>query len=106
VKTDNNIKKVALILFLVIGIIHIISGLMFTNNYYVPYSLIVNRALDIPFAMTAIIYAFMTIYTNMEEESPKKNIAKITLISFTVLIFAFLIYINLFIPDKPSLITP
>jgi len=102
-KTANNIKKISLILFLIIGTIHITSGLMFANGYLMPTSMIINRVMDIPFAMTALIYAFMNIYTNINEKYRK--ISTITMGTITLLIFIILLYINLFIPDKSSLIT-
>ena len=98
-KTAENLKKVSLVLFIVIGIIHIVSGLMFTNGYLLPMSLIVNRILDIPFAMLGVIYAFMSIYTNIDEKSRK--VAGMVFLGISLLVFVFLIYINLFIPDKP-----
>ncbi|MBU0667694.1 hypothetical protein KJ951_01240 [Patescibacteria group bacterium] len=102
-KTAENIKNVALILFIILGITHITSGLMLSNGYFMPTSMIINRVLDIPFAMTALIYAFMTIYTGIDEKSRK--IPSIVMIIITLLIFLTLLYINLFIPDKSSLIT-
>ncbi len=100
-KTVENIKKVALILFIFLGLAHIISGLMFSNGYFVEISFILNRSLDIPFAMTAVIYAASGIYLNTPEKNRK--LAGIALIIISLLIFALLIYINLLIPDKVSL---
>jgi hypothetical protein len=97
-KTAENIKKVALVFFLVLGIIHIISGLMMTNGYFMPTTLIINRIMDIPFAMSALLYGISVIYTNMSEK--KHKMANIAFILISVLVFGLLIYINLFIPDK------
>jgi len=101
VKTVENIKKVALVLFVVLGITHIIAGLMFSNGYYLPISFIINRSLDIPFAMVAVIYAATSIYTNIQGKSQK--VVGIGLVAISLLIFVLLIYINLLIPDKVSL---
>ncbi len=98
-KTAENIKKVALIFFIVLGLVHIVSGLMFSNNYFTPASLIVNRVLDIPFAMTGLIYALSSIYSTLDEKFHK--IVNIAFIAISLIIFVALIYINLFIPDKP-----
>lgn len=97
-KTADNIKKVALIFFLILGLAHIISGLMFSNNYGMPASLIINRILDIPFAMAALIYGLSSIYTEMNEKSHK--LANIAFIAISLLIFVLLLYINLLVPDK------
>lgn len=100
-ETIENIKKVALVLFVILGITHIVSGLMFSNGYLKEISFILNRSLDIPFAMTAVIYATSGIYLNSSEKSKKP--LGIALIIISLLIFILLIYINLLIPDKISL---
>ncbi len=97
-KTVETIKRTALILFIVLGLTHIISGLMFSNGYLIPISFILNRSLDIPFAMTAVIYAGTAIYTKTPDKIKKFTKAGIILIS--LLIFILLIYINLLVPDK------
>jgi D-alanyl-lipoteichoic acid acyltransferase DltB (MBOAT superfamily) len=100
-KTADNIKKVALIFFLVLGLGHIISGLMFSNNFFLPASLITNRVLDIPFAMAALIYGLSSIYTEMGEK--KHTAINIIFILISLLVFGLLLYINLLVPDKPGL---
>ncbi|MCA9373915.1 hypothetical protein KC725_02025 [Candidatus Peregrinibacteria bacterium] len=97
-QTADNIKKVALVLFVALGLVHILSGLMFANDYFMPASMILNRVLDIPFAMMALIYGLMSIYVNIDEKS--RTTPKIAFIAICVIIFLLLLYINLFIPDK------
>jgi hypothetical protein len=97
-KTSDNLKKVALILFIVIGLTHIVSGLMMSNQYLPDITFVINRSLDIPFAMTGLIYAFTVIHGGMAEE--KKGLAKIAFIAVSILIFLFLLYVNFLIPDK------
>lgn len=94
----ENIKKIALVLFIVLGISHILSGLMLSNGYFLPVSFILNRSLDIPFAMTAVIYAAASIYEKIEGKS--KNTIGIGILGISLIIFILLIYINLFTPDK------
>ena len=102
-KTAENIKKVALLFFFVLGLGHIITGLMFSNNYFTPASLIINRILDIPFAMSALIYGLSSIYTELSEK--KHKVINIVFIVLSLLIFALLLYINLLVPDKTALIS-
>jgi hypothetical protein len=97
-KTAENIKKVALIFFLVLGLAHILSGLMFSNGYLTSVTLIVNRVLDIPFAMAALIYGLSAIYSGFGEKGNKP--VNVIFIIFSVLVFLLLIYINFLIPDK------
>jgi len=88
-------------LFILLGITHIVAGLMFSNGHLLPLSFIINRSLDIPFAMTAVIYVATAIYTKADEKNKKP--LGIALIALSLLIFIFLIYINLLIPDKVNL---
>jgi D-alanyl-lipoteichoic acid acyltransferase DltB (MBOAT superfamily) len=97
-KTAENIKKVALVFFIGLGLAHILSGLMLSNNYLTPITIIINRVLDIPFAMSAVIYGLATIYCDIDEKK-RKNL-NIIMITFSILIFLILIYINFLIPDK------
>jgi len=101
-KTAENIKKVALIFFIVLGLAHILSGLMFSNNYFTSVTLIMNRVLDIPFAMSALIYGLATIYCGLGDKSHKSM--NIIMITFSVLVFLLLIYINFLVPDKKIVI--
>jgi len=96
-KTTENLKKVALILFIILGLGHIVTGLMTANGYFMPLSFIINHILDIPFAMMALIYGLASIRTGFKEGEHK--IANILFIVLALLIFAGLIYINVFIPD-------
>jgi hypothetical protein len=101
VKIIEDIKKVALGLFIITGAIQITAGLMLGNNYLLPYSYIINRSFDIPFAMTGIVYAFTTLYSGINDKL--KKTAGILLVTFSILLFAGLLYINLLVPDKISL---
>jgi hypothetical protein len=96
-KTAENIKKVALIFFIVLGLTHILSGLMLSNSYLMPTSLVVNRILDIPFAMSALIYGLSATYEEINEKHHKT--ANIIFIAISILVFCVLIYINFFVPD-------
>jgi uncharacterized membrane protein len=96
-KTAENIKKVALIFFVVLGLTHILSGLMLSDSYALPTSLVVNRILDIPFAMSALLYGLAATYEEINEKHHKT--ANIIFIVISILVFCVLIYINFFIPD-------
>lgn len=97
-KTVDNIQKVSLVFFVVLGICHIFSGLMASNNYLMPTSYIANRVLDIPFAMSALLYGLSTIYSSIHEHHRK--VAGYILGGIALLVFLVLIYINLLVPDK------
>jgi len=97
-KTAENIKKVSLILFIVLGLTHILTGFLMSSKIGLPYTFIVNHVMDIPFAMIALIYGLSSIKTGFKEGGNK--IIDILFIILALLIFAGLVYINVFVPDK------
>ncbi len=98
VKTAENLKKVSLILFIILGLTHILTGFLMTSAIGLPYTLIINHILDIPFAMTALIYGLSSIKAGLKNGGNK--IISILFIILALLIFAGLLYINVFVPDK------
>lgn len=94
----SNIKKLALIFFILIGGSHILSGLMTSNGYFLPLSNDINKVLDIPFAMTALLYGFTSI--EIRKDNPQKKVYYVIMAGISVLLFLSLIYINLILPDQ------
>lgn len=97
-KTAENLKKVSLILFIVLGLVHILTGFLMTSGIGLPYTFIVNHVMDIPFAMTALIYGLSSIKTGLKDGGHK--VINILFIILALLIFVGLVYINVFVPDK------
>ena len=92
-ETNENLKKVAFIFFFILGATHILSGLMMEKKYFVPYSSVFNDILTIPFAMSALIYAFTLIYGTLQESHRK--IATNVFIGITLIVFVGMILINI-----------
>jgi hypothetical protein len=101
-KSLENLKKVSLIFFLVIGLAHIISGLLISNNQLLSISGPLNRYLDIPFAITGLIFGFASLTESFEENKRKTPAIIFGLITFLILVG--LLYINILVPDKTSII--
>ena len=97
-KTVENIKLVSLAFFIVLGLIHILSGLSYTDGFMLPTTYVTNRVLTIPFALTALVYAFSTIYLHLEEKSRPK--AKVAFIAITIVSFILLVVLTFIFPDK------
>jgi len=98
VQTTENIKKVSLVLFIILGLSHILTGFLVNSNIGVPLTFIINHILDIPFAMISLIYGLSSIKTDLKDGGNKT--INILFIVLTLLIFFGLVYINIFIPDK------
>ena len=99
--TAENIKKIALVFFIATGTAHLLSSLMVANKYFIPHSFVIGRVLDIPFAMVSVIYAFACLDSKIQQKNNK--IINIAMVAICFIVFAGLMYISLFIPDKTAL---
>jgi Mn2+/Fe2+ NRAMP family transporter len=98
--TDRNIQKVALIFFFVVGIIHIIAHLMLTNGHMVQTAYAAKSILEIPFILSAAVYGFMSLKISFTTSEKEHKLANIILILLVIILFAILVYLHLFIPDR------
>lgn len=98
--TDRNIQKVALVFFFVIGMVHILAHLILTNGYYINFAYAAKNILEIPFILSAAVYGFMSIKISFTTSDKDHKIANIIIILLVIILFAALIYLNLFIPDR------
>jgi hypothetical protein len=98
-KTFENIKKIALIFFILTGIAHFGSSILIANELYLKEALIANKTMDIPFILTGLIYGLSCLrlsFTNPEKDHKKLDIL---MISIVVIVLIALIVINLVLPD-------
>lgn len=98
-KTIENIKKVALIFFIITGLLHLGSSAFIANGLYVKNAFIVNKTMDIPFIVTGLIYGLSSLRLSLTNPEKKHKILDIILISVIILILIGLIIINLLLPD-------
>lgn len=98
--TDRNIQKVALVFFFAIGLVHILAHLMLTNGYMLDVAYAAKSILEIPFILSAAVYGFMSIKISFTTSEKDHKIANIIIILLVIILFAALIYLNLFIPDR------
>lgn len=97
--TILNIKKVALIFFIITGLFHLGSSVLLANDLYLKPAFLLNKTMDIPFAITGLIYALSSLRLNLTNPDHAHKILDIILISVIILVLLGLIAINLFIPD-------
>lgn len=103
-ETGINLQKISFLLFLGIGIIHILSGLILENNATsnsstTKWAFIVERSFDIPFIFLSLLYGFSSLYVQFSSRE-KPNFTLATVLFTTVLIiFSSIIYVNFFIQD-------
>jgi len=97
--TIQNIKKVSILFFIIIGALHIGSSLFISNGMYVKEALILNKTLDIPFIITGLIYGTTSLRISLARKEKSHRILDATLAGVIVVVFIALIVINLLVPD-------
>jgi hypothetical protein len=97
---ERNIQKISLVFFFIIGLMHLLAYLMLSNGYMPDIATAVKTILEIPFILTAAIYGFVSLKIGFELPEKKHKISNIIFIFLIIILFAMLIYINLFIPDR------
>lgn len=97
--TIQNIKKVALIFFIITGLLHLGSSIFIANQLYFKQAFILNKTMDIPFALTGLIYGLASLRLTLTNPEHEHKILDISLICVIILVLLGLIGINLFLPD-------
>ena len=93
--TFLNIKKVSLIFFIAIGLIHIGSSMLIANNVFPQISYIINKTMEIPFILTGMTYGFSSLRISMFDQENPHKILDIFLISLIIIVLISLVVINL-----------
>lgn len=97
--TIINIKKVALIFFIITGFFHLSSSIFLANNLFVKPAFLLNKTMDIPFAITGLIYGLSSLRLGLTNPEHEHKILDIILICVIISVLLGLIGINLFLPD-------
>lgn len=99
-KLRENVQKVSLIFFLIVGLVHIVAYLMNINGFYEEISGSIRKVLEIPFIMIAAIYGIVSLQISLSTSEKRHKISGILMTVILIAIFASVIYLNLFIPDR------
>ncbi|MBN1494533.1 hypothetical protein JW911_02210 [Candidatus Peregrinibacteria bacterium] len=97
---EKNIQKISLVFFFVLGLANLLGYLMLINNYMPEIANAVKTISEIPFILCAAVYGFVSLKISLESPGKRHSISNILFILFILALFALLIYINLFIPDR------
>lgn len=97
--TILHIKKVALIFFVVTGLLHLGSTIFIANDLFLKESSILNKVMDIPFIITGMLYGLASLRLSLADPSKEHKTLDISLLSLIILTLIALIAINVFIPN-------
>lgn len=73
---------------------------MILNDYFYDIALTAKKILEIPFILTAAVYGFISIKLSFSISEKKHTISNIIFLVLIIILFAILVYLNLFIPDR------
>lgn len=102
----DQIRKISLIFFFIIGLAHFLAGLFFINGYFAPQSGLVNRVLFIPFVLSAMCYAFSNIKYHLLENNKDAKWISYVMIGTGLAVFIGLLVIELLVVDSKIPLTP
>jgi hypothetical protein len=57
----KNLNEISFYFFFILGTIHLISGMLVVNEFFIKSAWLINRLLDIPFLIVTLIYIFSNI---------------------------------------------
>lgn len=97
--TIINIKKVALVFFVITGLLHLGSSILIANELYIKPAFILNKTMDIPFIITGLIYGLSSLRLTFTNPNHEHKTLDIILICVIIVVLLGLVAVNLFVPD-------
>ncbi len=97
--TLKNIKKVALVFFIITGFLHLSSSIFIANQTFLKQAFVINKMMDIPFILTGLIYALSSLRISLSDPNKNFKILDISLISIIIVILVGILIVNLVIPN-------
>ncbi|MBU1446258.1 hypothetical protein KKD70_03275 [Patescibacteria group bacterium] len=99
-KTVKNIQKISIVFFGITGSLHILAYLMILNEIFPEISMAMRDILQIPFVISAVIYAFVSFKLSISTKEEENKITNIIFAIFLLALMVGLIYLQLFVPDR------
>lgn len=96
--TLKNIQTVAFCFFFALGIGYLLSSLLVLNGNFLPVSNTVKQILFLPTIVMGMGYTASSILQGLASEGKNSRIQTITVIGFTIIIAAIVIFIHFGIP--------
>jgi len=98
----EQIRKISLIFFVVIGLSHFITGLLFVNGYYREITGVTNRVLFIPFVLALFSY----LYSGVKSEENNNSKLAILILIVGLLVIIGTVALEIFLPDAQNPLRP
>lgn len=102
----DHIRKISFIFFIILGLAHFVAGFCFASGYAVNISLIVNRALFIPFIVSTLTYfSANTVWHKLQEGKSARTLTYV-LTAICIMVLIGLIALEVFVPDASHILIP
>ena len=98
-KTITNIKKVALIFFILAGVTHLGSSILLANELFPNEASLVNKTTDAPLILTGLLYGFASLRLSLTSPEKDHKILDMTLGAVVLIVLLGIIVINLGFPN-------
>jgi hypothetical protein len=102
-KTLQNIADVSLFFFLLMGLLHIAASALVAQNVISPMSILIFRALDLPFLLAGLIYGTSRLSISLGNITGNWKTPVVVCSLLACMVFFTALYLNFFLPDVPSL---
>lgn len=98
-ETIQNIQKISLWFFIVLGTAYILTSLMDLNDYFNGFPLIIHRTIQIPFILCALIYGISSVMLSIANPDKKNRILFVIAGIVCAAIVIAIIILEMFFPD-------
>ena len=102
INTIINIKKISLVFFVTLGLAHLLTTILISNNIWLKGSTITSKIVAIPFAITGIIYGLSSLRISLSKPDTDHAILNKVLIGISIIAFIGLLIVNLAFPNINS----
>jgi hypothetical protein len=96
----KNLHDVSAIYFFILAFVYVFAVLAFRNGFMPDLMLTAIRILDVPFALTALIYGGTTIYLQTEREDEEASPWAMIIFAICLLLFGFVVFMNFAFPSQ------
>ena len=99
--TTKNLHDVSAVLFFILAFAYVAVALTFRNDYMASLMIFLMRLLDIPFALSALLYGGSGLYLQINEgKENSESVWGYVIFAFSLLLFGLVIFINFAFPSQ------
>ena len=99
--TTKNLHDVSAVFFFILAFAYMAVALAFRNDYMASLMIFLMRVLDIPFALSALMYGGSGLYLQINEgKENSESVWGYVIFAFSIILFGLVIFINFAFPSQ------